>query len=157
MFGYDSWLANPGVEARESPGRRGAKMHTINDSDQVRWLAAVALLITGVLLVGYWGFTHRPVRSRTRSLPATATVVEQPGGGASLATPTLGLSDVYVYTLDGETVCSGYPVGDLGFELRCAVPEGVRLFRVVDADGNSTLAVRYNEQVVIRVGDDRAR
>jgi hypothetical protein len=129
-------------------------MYTTNDPEDIRWLAALALVVVGALLVGYWGLTHRPVRSLTSSLPAVPSVVESPGEGAPLPTPTLGPDDVNVYTLAGETVCSGYPVGDLGYELRCAVPEGIRLFRVVDMAGNATLAVRYNEQIVIRVGDN---
>lgn len=128
-------------------------MYTTNDPEEIRWLAALALVVVGALLVGYWGLTHRPLRSRTSSLPGALTMAESPGEEVPLPTPTLGPNDVYVYTLEGETVCSGYPVGDLGYGLRCAVPEGIRLFRVVDVAGNSTLAVRYNEQIVIRVGD----
>lgn len=134
-------------------------MNATNDREEMRWLAAIALVVVGALFVGYWGLTHRPVRSLNASLPTNPVAVESSSGGAPLPlpTPTLGPADVYVYTLGGETVCSGYPVGDLGYQLRCAVPEGIRLFRVVDSAGNSTLAVRYSEEVVIRVGDETAR
>lgn len=57
-----------------------------------------------------------------------------------------------VFTLDGREVCRGYTVGDLGYHLRCGAPAGVHLFRVVDAAGQSNLAVRYTEQVLVQVG-----
>lgn len=54
--------------------------------------------------------------------------------------------------LGSRELCRGYPVGDLGYHLRCGAPAGVHLFRVVDAAGKSSLAVRYNERLLIRVG-----
>lgn len=122
---------------------------------------AVTLILVGIVA---WGITHRPIRRRggpvLPTIPAIQTpmaVAEtpQPGGGPVLPTPTLGSNDVMVYTLDGREVCSGHLVGELGYSLQCGAPAGVHLFRIVDAAGESTLAVRYNEQFLVRVGPRR--
>jgi len=121
---------------------------------------AVAVVIP-LLFIGIvqWGLTHRPVRRGEGPLPATKPAVQPtgaatspPASGAAEPTPLLGLNDVTVYTLDGRELCRGYPMGDLGYHLRCSAPAGVHLFRVVDSAGTSILAVRYNEQVLVRVG-----
>lgn len=121
--------------------------------------AAIAIVIGLVVItVVYWGVTHRPVRQRADDLPPAMsdiqaqTARQQAVGGAAAPTPTLGPNDVLVYTVDGRDVCSGYPIGKLGYHLRCGAPAGVHLFRVVDQAGQSTLAVRYTDQVLIRVG-----
>lgn len=121
-------------------------------------LIILAVLIVVLIVAVAWGIRHRPTRPLESSPPPTLAVEASPGVGrpaetpAPAPTPTLGPNDVMVYTLDGQTVCSGYPVGDLGYRLRCALPADVRLFRVVDAGGNSTLTIRYTDQVVVRVG-----
>ncbi|MFQ5854517.1 MAG: hypothetical protein ACE5LU_02575 [Anaerolineae bacterium] len=121
-------------------------------------LVTFAMIALVLIAIGYWGITHRPIRRREGPLPPAVSVSltevasQQPNATAVVPTPTLSPNDVMVYTLDGQEVCSGYPLGHLGYNLRCGVPAGVHLFRVVDAAGESTLAVRYNEQVLVRVG-----
>ena len=124
-------------------------------------LEIVVAVVVPLLFIGIvqWGLTHRPVRRGEGPLPATklavqptGTATSPPAAGAAEPTPLLGPNDVTVYTLDGRELCRGYPVGEMGYYLRCSAPAGVYLFRVVDAAGTSILAVRYNEQVLVRVG-----
>jgi len=122
-------------------------------------LIAVGIVIVLIVAVA-WARLHPPVRSRVTTAPPLGTAgtpTPQPatppaGGGPVIPTPTPGPNDVMVYTLDGREVCNGFPVGNLGYELRCAVPADTYLFRVINSAGESVLAVRYNGQMVVRVG-----
>ena len=119
-------------------------------------VAALVLLILAAIV--YWALTNRPMRSVGDTTPPAIPIVGanatlQPSIRLPTPTPTLGPNDVMVYTLDGQEVCSGYPVGNLGYALRCALPADYHLFRVVNQAGRSTLAVRFNEQIVVHVGD----
>ena len=118
-------------------------------------LLSIAIPVALVFIV-YWGLTHRPVRQLEATEPPFLSVLQfqkQSANGTEIADMLLSNEpgDVFVQTLDGIDVCSGYPVGTLGFSLRCGVPSGTNLFRVTRAGGDTSLAVRYNAQTLIDV------
>ncbi|RMD63008.1 hypothetical protein D6833_06140 [Candidatus Parcubacteria bacterium] len=123
-------------------------------------IIAIVVFIILIAII-YWGVTHPPTRRRGGALPPPVPVlptsiagpgIPPPGGGPVEPAPTLSPGEVMVFTIDGHAVCRGYPVGELGYHLQCGAPAGVNLFRVVNAAGESALAVRYTDEVLIRVG-----